>query len=187
MSAASHPGNEDRDEMAAEKRDELRIAEDMRNDPRRQIIQAIKKIQPQSGKHFKDIEIPKDLFQLARTVAWYGEGDRRFKKVPVYEILVNHIRHKGGAVCQTLTSAQPVLEGWKAASIALFRYALNLQLAPKRPEFKKMKVRLLCTHTTDLYTFLSLTALHLFLRVQHLSLPLPGRESIACNGLQETR
>lgn len=154
MSVAGHG---DRDETAPNERDPIKISEDMKNDPRRQIIQAIKKIQPQTGKHFKDIAIPEVLFQQARTVAWHEEGDRRFKKVPVYELMVSHIRHKGGADCETLTKSRSVLEGWKAASIALFRYALNLQLAPKRPEFKKMKVRIIVYHPLQIFTQFSLS------------------------------
>lgn len=141
MASESPSVHEDRGETGVEKRDPLRIFEDMRKDPRRKIIQEIKKIQPQAGKHFKDLKIPDVLLQEAGNVARKEEAGRRFKKVPVYELLVEHIRHKGGADCETLTKSQPVLEGWKTASIALFRYALNLQLAPKRPEFKKMKVR----------------------------------------------
>lgn len=128
-------------EDSTQERDEVRIAEDMSKDRRRQIFQEIKKIQPQAGKHFKDLEIPEILYDLAGNVARYEEANRRFRKVPVYGLMTDHMRYKGGAACETLTDAQSVLEGWKVASKALFRYALNLQLAPKRPEFKKMKVR----------------------------------------------
>lgn len=154
MSVAGHG---DRDETAPNERDATKISEGIRNDPRRQIIQEIRKIQPQTGKHFKDIAIPEVLYQQARTVAWREKADRRFRKVPVYELMVSHIRHKGGADCETLTKSQTVLEGWKVASIALFRYALNLQLAPKRPEFKKMKVRIIVYHPLQIFTQLSLS------------------------------
>ena len=111
-------------------------------DKRWEIINEIKKIQPEAGKNLKDLKIPETLYHLAGDVAKTKPVDKRFKKVPVYELLVEHIRYKGsidGGVI-ALRNAGPTLEGWKAASNALFRYALNLVLAPKRPEFKKMKV-----------------------------------------------
>ena len=111
-------------------------------DKRWEIIQEIKKIQPEAGKNLKDLKIPETFYHLAGDVAKTKPVDERFKKVPVYELLVEHIRYNssidGGVIA--LRNAGPTLEGWKAASNALFRYALNLILAPKRPEFKKMKV-----------------------------------------------
>ena len=113
-------------------------------DKRKAIIQAIGKIQPEAGKNLKDLKIPETLYQLAGDVAKTEPIDERFKKVPVYELLVGHIRYKSsidvGAGAIALRNAGPTLKGWEVASNALFRYALNLKLAPKRPEFKKMKV-----------------------------------------------
>lgn len=122
-------------EMTVEERN--KISKGMAEDRRRGIMQEIRKIQPETGKNFKDLKVPESLYRLAADVAKNEEVLRRFTKVPVYDLLANHAHLKGGTA---LADAQPVLEGWKAASSALFRYALNLVLAPKRPEFKKMKV-----------------------------------------------
>ena len=40
----------------------------------------------------------------------------------------------------TLADASGRIEEWKEATRSLLRYALNLTLAPKRPEFQRMKV-----------------------------------------------
>lgn len=40
----------------------------------------------------------------------------------------------------TLADASQKIEDWKEATKSLLRYALNLKLAPKRPEFQRMKV-----------------------------------------------
>ena len=107
---------------------------------RKKIFREIKKIQPEAGKNLKDLRIPQSLYEQARSVAGEEAPQFRFTKVPVYGLLVDHIRYKYGEAAVGLTAAGPVLEGWKVASVALFRYALNLILAPKRAEFKKMKV-----------------------------------------------
>ena len=111
---------------------------------RKEIIRQIKKIQPQAGKNLKDLEVPQILFLLARDVVDDPEASHRFNKVPVYELLLGDLqrraREPANAAGVTIDKAGPVLEGWKLASISLFRYALNLVLAPNRAEFKKMKV-----------------------------------------------
>ena len=109
---------------------------------RKSIIQQIKKIHPETGRNLKDLEVPETLYKLAKDVAQGQEPSLRFTKVQVYELLMADVqRRRDVGRCLTLTEAAPILEGWKLASISLFRYALNLILAPKRAEFKKMKVR----------------------------------------------
>ena len=39
-----------------------------------------------------------------------------------------------------LADASQKIDDWKEATKSLLRYALNLKLAPKRPEFQRMKV-----------------------------------------------
>ena len=108
-------------------------------DWRKEIIQGIRGIQPVAGKNLRDVEVPQRLYKLAKEVAEKEPFRIRFKVVPVYRLLLGHVRVKGqGSVA--LPQAEATLAGWQQASKALFRYALNLVLAPKRPEFKKMKV-----------------------------------------------
>ena len=97
-------------------------------------------IRPQAGKkNLKDTEIPQFLFQLAREIVLDPETGPKFKKIAVYDLLLGDL-HRRTTSDVTLDKAGPVLDGWKRAGISLFRYALNLVLAPNRPEFKKMKV-----------------------------------------------
>ena len=133
-------------EEEAAKRDQIAIATHAVREKRREIIRQIKRIQPEAGKNLKDVEVPKSLFQLARDVVSDPEASLRFNKVDVYELLQGDLirRARGSAnapgATVTLDKAEPVLDGWKLASFSLFRYALNLILAPTRAEFKKMKV-----------------------------------------------
>ena len=135
---ASEPSQASEEEQA--QRDAIAITEKRAFEKRRNIFREIKKIQPETGKNLKDLTIPHSLYELARHVAKEEAVQFRFTKVQVYRLLVDHIRHKYGEAGVALSAAGPVLEGWKVASVALFRYALNLILAPKRAEFKKMKV-----------------------------------------------
>ena len=106
-------------------------------DKRRDIILKIKEIKPVSGKNLKDVEVPGELYQLAKVVAREESAVKRFTKVEVYRLLLNHAQSNN---CAKLEQTEALLDGWELASKALFRYALNLVLAPKTPEFKKMKV-----------------------------------------------
>ena len=106
-------------------------------DRRREIIMKIKEIKPVSGKNLKDVEVPGELYQLAKVVAREEPAVKRFTKAKVYSLLFDHAQTTG---CVKLEQVEALLDGWELASKALFRYALNLVLAPKTPEFKKMKV-----------------------------------------------
>ena len=124
-----------------EKRDERAITAQAVLLKRKEIIRQIKKIQPRAGKNLRDLEVPHSLFQLAREVVNDPEASHRFNKVPVYDLLLGDLHRRaantGGVM---IDEPGPVLEGWKLASICLFRYAINLVLAPNRAEFKKIKV-----------------------------------------------
>ena len=109
------------------------------HDIRQEIIQGIRGIQPVAGKNLRDVEVPQRLYKLAKEVAKKERFHIRFKLIPVYRLLPNHIHEKGQG-SMVLPQAEATLAGWQQASKALFRYALNLMLAPKRPDFKKVKV-----------------------------------------------
>ena len=131
-------------EEAAERRDQIALATQVVREKRREIIRQIKRIQPEAGKNLKDVEVPQALFQLAREIVNDPEASLRFNKVEVYDLLqgdlIRRARDPAYAPGVTLDKAAPVLDGWKLASFSLFRYALNLILAPTRAEFKKIKV-----------------------------------------------
>ncbi|CAI7993559.1 hypothetical protein GBAR_LOCUS1277, partial [Geodia barretti] len=137
-------GDPEWNEEEAQKRDVRAITTQAVREKRREIIRQIRKIQPQAGKNLKDVEVPQSLFQLARDIVRDPEASLRFNKVAVYELLLGDLnrrrRESANSGGVTLDKAVPVLDGWKLASISLFRYALNLVLAPNRAEFKKMKL-----------------------------------------------
>ena len=125
-------------------RDKRAVATQVVRDKRKDMIRQIRRIQPQAGKNLKDVEVPHSLFHLARDIVNDPEASLRFSKVAVYELLLGDLKRRArdpaSPAALTLDNAGPVLEGWKLASTSLFRYALNLVLAPSRAEFKKMKV-----------------------------------------------
>ena len=146
---------------------------------RREIIRHIKAIKPHVGKNLKDVEIPGVLFELARGIVADPEPSLKFSKVPVYELLLGHLERRP----TSLREAPPVLDGWKLASTSLFRYALNLILAPNRAEFKKMKVSVLGFSNRPTVHFFP-AALNVFLRVQHTAEPPPCGEGVCGHGVQ---
>ena len=126
------------DSEEKKKRDEIAFARRSAEEKRRRIIQHVKKIQPEAGKNLKDLEVPTSLYELAKAVANDSEPSVRFKKVDVYSLLMADLQRRTSRGIKV--SEAEVMKGWKVATMALFRYALNLILAPKRVEFKKMKV-----------------------------------------------
>lgn len=105
---------------------------------RRTIIKQIRQIQPQAGKNLKDLEVPQHLFDLAKKLVHDNDAGLRFNKVDVYGLLLGHLGRLKVSV-----AVSSILDGWKLASVSLFRYAVNLLLAPNRVEFKKMKVSII--------------------------------------------
>ena len=110
-------------------------AAQLRSETRRKITQGIRQIQPQAGKNLKDLEVPKELFEFAKHEVTGKHATLRFNRVDVYSLLLDDLRRR-----MNVGQVGSILEGWKLASVSLFRYAVNLVLAPNRAEFKKMKV-----------------------------------------------
>ena len=156
-----------------EKRDKRAQATQAVRQKRREIFRLIKKIEPQAGRNLKDVQVPHELFRLAREIVTDPEPSLKFNKVPVYQLLLEDLtRRARDSAPISLGQARPVLDGWKQASVSLFRYALNLILAPTRAEFKKMKVSVyaICVLHTHTLCFRSISpALVVFLRVQHIA------------------
>ena len=106
------------------------------------ILEKLREIKVEPGKALRQVEVPKYVYdmatqftqwapyRIATTGAYY-----RFKMEFIYELLA------GNCKSTTLAEAREEIEGWQTACKALLRYALNLLLAPKRPEFRRMKVR----------------------------------------------
>ena len=180
-------GDPEWNEEEAHKRDVRAITTQAVREKRREIIRQIRKIQPQAGKNLKDVEVPQSLFQLARDIVRDPEASLRFNKVAVYELLLGDLnrrrRESANSGGVTLDKAVPVLDGWKLASISLFRYALNLVLAPNRAEFKKMKVSKSLPKLRNC-EFLFISVVDFLLRVQHLPSPPPRRGGVQSHGLQ---
>ena len=110
---------------------------------RDEIVDAIKEIK-MSDQNMRQFEPPASLYQKARDFAtWAPNVTRtgyrlRFKVDIFYNLLIENTNEKEVSSLDSRTLE--VVGGWQEASKALFRYALNIYLAPKRPEFKRVKV-----------------------------------------------
>lgn len=121
---------------------------------RDEIVDAIRGVKVGPGQQLRQVEVSPDVYQKAMEFAkWapnFGAESQpyRFKMDFLYQLLQTNIKSK------TLQEALGEVEGWQSACKALLRYALNLLLAPKRPEFRRMKVAscndCLCMHTCNI-------------------------------------
>ena len=107
------------------------------------IVDAIRGVKIGPGQQLRQVEVSPDVYHKAKEFAmWapnFGPENQpyRFKMDFLYQLLQANIDSR------TLQEALWEVEGWQSACKALLRYALNLLLAPKRPEFRRMKVALI--------------------------------------------
>ena len=88
----------------------------------------------------------------------------------------------------TLAEAGQKIEVWKEAIKSLLRYALNLKLAPKRPEFQRMKVCqwtccvCMCVCMVSVYVYVYPFDVHGFLMTTWLQscCPVIHKEPLCC-------
>ncbi len=127
--------------------------------PDRQIIvRDIQAIRVEPGKPLRQVKVSDETYWKAKifvlTSPIINNGKfHRFKiliKLPsgrsIYELLI------ADAGSTTLQEAVKKITEWQDASKSLVCYALNLLLAPKRPEFQRLKVWLLSFVTTNIET-----------------------------------
>ncbi len=119
--------------------------------PDRQIIvKDIQAIKVESGKPLRQVQVSKETYFKAKKFVLTSPNTldngsfHRFKilyRLPsgryIYDLLI------ADAGSTTLQEADKKITEWQDASKSLVRYALNLLLAPKRPEFQRFKVWLL--------------------------------------------
>ena len=107
------------------------------------IVDAIREVKVSPGQQLRQVEVSPDVYQKAKEFAMWAPNfgaksqPYRFKMDFLYQLLQANITSR------TLQEALEEVEGWQSACKALLRYALNLILAPKRPEFRRMKVALI--------------------------------------------
>ena len=117
---------------------------------RETIVKSIREIKVEQGQALRQVQVPDSVYQLAK---------RFIKRVPNVYPQYGHIEHmrygvlysiESGGIYEllirdaegiTASQATEKISQWKEALKSLLRYALNLLLAPKRPEFQSMKVR----------------------------------------------
>lgn len=113
---------------------------EMSLEERSALREAIAAVREEPGRFLSEVEVPSQVFhqgeRFARSAPLREQGQPcRFKMDFLYELL---LRSASSAPLSDTSRAE--LEGWQAASKALLRYALNLLLAPQRPEFRRIRV-----------------------------------------------
>ena len=125
--------------------------------PDRQIIvRDIQAIRVEPGKPLRQVQVSDETYFKAKKFVLTSPNTldngsvHRFKilyRLPsgksIYDLLI------ADAGSTTLQDADQKITEWQDASKSLVRYALNLLLAPKRPEFQRLKVWL--SSYMDLY------------------------------------
>lgn len=104
------------------------------------ILDEISKIRVEPGKALRQVEVPKSVYAMAAEfIQW---APYRTKTGALYRLRMDFIYALLSRNCESghLAGAREKIEGWQAACRALLRYALNLLLAPKRPEFRRLKL-----------------------------------------------
>lgn len=123
-----------------------------RGDGYEEIVQLIRSLKVGSGQSLRQVQVPDSAYKTARTFLKWAPNvlvDRPSNtKVPLrfkvlYDLGGNESIYRlliVDAGNTPLAQAQVKINDWKDATKSLLRYALNLKLAPKRPEFQRMKV-----------------------------------------------
>lgn len=117
-----------------------------------EIVLLIRNLNVESGQSLRQVQVPEKAYALAKSfLKWapnvtIGPNNTpiacRFK-VLYYDLsrgetIYTQLMHDAGYT--PLAGAKQKIEEWQEATKSLLRYALNLKLAPKRPEFQRMKV-----------------------------------------------
>ena len=117
---------------------------------RESVLKEIKAIRVGQNQQLRQVQVPEKAYAIARVFLKWAPNFRdhdpiRFKMIcrmpgndSIYDLL---IRDAGDT---PLKKAKDKLQEWQVATKALLRYALNLLLAPNRPEFLRMKVHMCC-------------------------------------------
>lgn len=123
-------------------------------DKRLEIVDEIKGIRVQQSQSLREVRVSDHTLRLAKTFIKQapnmcdqaGTGTRMYLR---YEVLYSFSVTSGYGVYDllaedagesTVQAADAKFEGWLEAVGNLQRYAFNLLLAPKRPEFQTIKV-----------------------------------------------
>ena len=118
---------------------------------RNKIEDSIRNIRVEPNQPLRDVKVPPGTYDLAKefvkrvpNALTLINGGKLFLRYPIlyslgdgegiYDLLV------GDAEETTLSQAESKMVEWQEALSCLLRYALNLLLAPKRPEFQNIKV-----------------------------------------------
>lgn len=109
---------------------------------RTEIVNQIRKVYLPPNQRLLDFSLPDSVYHLARNLVEKGGKNRShyytvlncMEDGDIYDLL------EQAAGQSTLENASGVVGLWRVALNALLHYALNLLLAPKRPELRKVKV-----------------------------------------------
>ena len=116
-----------------------------------EIVRLIQSLNVESGQSLRQVQVPESAYHIARKFLKWAPNVTvqpnstpvpcRFKALyymssrdSIYTLLMVD------AGSTSLTDAKQKIDEWKDATKCLLRYALNLKLAPERPELLRVKV-----------------------------------------------
>ena len=121
-----------------------------RTNDRDELVRIIRSVSVEPGQTLRQVQVPEYAYKIARNfLRWAPNEAIGPNGIPApyrYNVL---LRISPTESIYTLlmtdavadhTAAKQKIEEWKEATKSLLRYALNLKLAPKRPEFQRIKV-----------------------------------------------
>ena len=128
------------------------MAQNIQQNGHDEIVRQIQSLNVGHGQSLRQVMVPEEAYAIARKfLKWapnitIGPDNKplhcRFRCLyylnPSGESIYSLLMMDAGNT--TLAEAGQKIEVWKEAIKSLLRYALNLKLAPKRPEFQRMKV-----------------------------------------------
>ena len=111
-------------------------------------------IKVEAGKPLRQVQVPDQTYQLAKKFVLTAPNTSDDARLVRFKVLYNmpsgrsiYALLAADAGNTSLKEAEAKIAEWRDASKALLRYALNLLLAPKRPEFQRLKVQSLTVYT----------------------------------------
>ena len=123
----------------------------IKQDGHEEIVLLIQSLNVGSGQSLRQVMVPERAYTIAKHFLKWAPNvtigpdntslPYRFRVLyylPSRESIYTLLMVDAGNT--SLTDASQKIDEWKEATKSLLRYALNLKLAPKRPEFQRMKV-----------------------------------------------
>lgn len=124
-----------------------------RTNDRDELVRIIRSVSVEPGQTLRQVQVPEYAYKIARNFLKWAPNEAigpngipapyRYNvlhRISPTESIYTLLMMDAGYTVADHAAAKQKIDEWKEATKSLLRYALNLKLAPKRPEFQRMKV-----------------------------------------------